>query len=102
MNSKLKALVRPEGVGSEILLAIWISEKVYQELGATQFCITSLSDGRHKAGSKHHCGKAVDLRIWTLPKDKWEQAAKIIQHRLGATYFVLLESNHIHIQYNGF
>jgi hypothetical protein len=101
MKRKLKALVRPEGVSSEILLAIWIAEQVYEEKGASQFCITSLTDGKHMVGSRHYCGKAVDLRIWTLPVDKRKDAAKLIQHRLGAAYFVLLETDHLHIQYNG-
>ncbi len=101
MKRKLKPLVRPEGVSSEIWFAIWIAEQVYQEMGATQFCITSLTDGKHMRGSKHYCGKAVDLRIWTLPEDKRKDATKLIQHRLGSAYFVLLEADHLHIQYNG-
>lgn len=101
MQRKLKALVRPEGIGPEILIAIWVADRVYEELGATQFCVTSLSDGKHKVGSKHYCGKGLDLRIWTLDEDKRKPAAERIQHRLGVGYFVLLESDHIHIQYNG-
>ncbi len=101
MQRKLKPLVRPEGVSSEILLAIWVAEEVYRELGAKQFVITSLTDGKHKIGSKHYCGKAVDLRIWVLDEDKRKPAVEKIQHRLAAGYIVLLESDHIHIQYNG-
>ncbi len=102
MNRKLKSLVRPEGVGPEILIAIWIAEAVYEKFGAAQFCITSLTDGKHMRGSKHYCGKGVDLRIWPLDADKRKPVAELIQHRLGATYFVLLEADHLHIQYNGF
>ena len=101
MKRKLKALVRPENVSSEIWFAVWVADGVYQELGATAIVITSLTDGRHSIGSKHHCGKAVDLRIWTLDEDKRKPAVHLIQHRLGGGYFVLLEKDHIHIQYNG-
>ena len=53
MKRKLKALVRPEGVGAEMLLALWVSESVYQELGATEIVVTSFTDGKHMVGSKH-------------------------------------------------
>ncbi len=101
MNRKIKALVRPDGMSPEILLAIWIAEQVYEEMGAIQFCITSLTDGRHMVGSRHHSGRAVDLRIWTLDADKRKPATKLIQHRLGRYYFVLLEKDHMHIEYKG-
>ena len=101
MKRKLKPLVRPEGMGNEIMLAVWIAEAVYEEMGASAFVITSISDGRHMIGSKHHSGRAADLRLWTLDADKREPAAKLIQHRCGSAYFVKLEKNHIHIQYNG-
>ena len=43
----------------------------------------------------------MDLRTRSLDEDKRKPAATLIQHRLGAAYFVLLESDHLHIQYNG-
>ena len=101
MKRKLKALVRPEGVGPEVFFALWVAEGVYEEMGATAIVITSLTDGRHLRGSTHYCGKGIDLRIWTLDVDKRKPAAELIQHRLGAAYFVKLESDHLHIQYNG-
>ena len=100
MRRKLKALVRPH-LGTEVFYAIWVAEAVYQEMGATQFVITSLSDGRHMTGSRHYYGSAVDLRIWSLDEDKPKPAAKLIQHRLGRYYFVLLEKDHMHIEYKG-
>ncbi len=101
MKRKLKALVRPESVGAEMLLALWVAESVYQEMGATEIVVTSFTDGKHKIGSKHYSGKAMDLRIWSLGEDKRKPATELIQHRLGAAYFVLLEKDHIHVQYNG-
>ncbi len=100
MIRKLKALVRPH-LGTEIFYAIWVAERVYEEMGAWQFCITSLSDGRHMIGSRHFYGSAVDLRIWHLDVDKRKKAAELIQHRLGRYYFVLLEKDHMHIEYRG-
>ena len=101
MNRKLKAGVRTTGVSVEILFAVWVAEAVFEQYApGKQFCITSLTDGRHSNDSRHHCGQGVDLRKWYLPEDKLDEIVGIIQHRLGDAYFVLLEATHIHIQHN--
>jgi hypothetical protein len=95
----------------EILLALWVAERVYEEMGADEFVVTSVTDGRHSQNSRHHCGHAADIRIWTLPSDPGQadttstsssviEAARRIDHRLGPRYYVEVESTHIHIQHN--
>jgi len=101
VNRKLKPLVRPENIASEIILAIWIAESAYEQFGANQFRIKSLADGQHKAGSKHFCGKAVDIALPQFDKDKWQKLADLIQHRLGRYYLVRLEKTYIHVVYLG-
>lgn len=103
---KLKAGVRTTGLSPEILLALWVAWAVYDELAASALVVTSGTDGRHSENSKHHCGRAIDLRIWTLPglpqeRTTAEEAARRIQHRLRDDYMVLLETTHLHIQHNG-
>ena len=62
--------------------------------------ITSGCDGKHKPTSMHYSGNAVDIR--TRDADfslkKW---VKRIRDKLGTRYTVILETNHIHIQFNG-
>ena len=63
--------------------------------------ITSGVEGRHSSDpwSKHYTGWALDFRINDLAKSdvtRWVEQLKV---KLGAGYFVLLESNHIHIHY---
>lgn len=67
-----------------------------------EITITSACDGKHAEHSKHYTGKAVDLRIRDFPKGCSVQTwAARVQRRLGDEYFVLLEDNHLHAQYNG-
>jgi len=101
VKTTLKPLVRPEGAGPEILFAFVIAQEVYRELGASEFTVTSVTDGRHSHGSKHHCGKAIDIRTRILDDDQKKKAQKDIQERLGGAYKVLLEKTHLHIQYSG-
>lgn len=65
--------------------------------------ITSGIDGVHKhkdAISKHYRGLAFDFRIYDYHGDVGEWVGKIMS-KLGGEYYVRLESDHIHIQYNG-
>lgn len=61
--------------------------------------VTSGCEGRHSPGSSHYDGKAFDLRIRDFPGsvDTWVDR---MSRALGNRYFVLLESDHIHIQLN--
>lgn len=65
-----------------------------------EITITSGVDGKHSDGSAHYTGKAFDLRTKDFPASTklW---AERIQKALGSYYFVLVESDHLHIQYNG-
>ena len=61
--------------------------------------ITSGCDGRHMINSSHYKGKAIDFRTSDFPKDLivWKDR---IQAALGNCYFVLLEKDHLHVQWN--
>jgi len=79
----------------EILLAMMVANEVYKQYGY-DFVITSVTDGKHHLTSNHYTGNAFDCRIYHK-KDKEIQAE--IKNRLNIDYDVLLENNHIHIQY---
>ena len=65
-----------------------------------ELTITSACDGKHKENSKHYKGKAIDFRIRDFPESV-EVWARRLQNRLGDEYFILLESTHLHCQFNG-
>lgn len=60
--------------------------------------ITSLNDGKHMVGSLHYEGKAADLRIWGL-KDP-AAVEKRIAILVGTDFDVILEKDHIHVEYD--
>jgi hypothetical protein len=62
----------------------------------TSVVLTSGSDGAHMAGSKHYTGEAIDIRSSNLVDP--EGFVSLLQAALGPRFYVLLESNHIHVQ----
>lgn len=81
--------------------AISVAEAVYASFGIG-LVITSIRDGQHVTNSKHYTGNAVDLRRWDLDRaGRTSAAVAATRAQLGGGYTVMLESDHIHIQYNG-
>ncbi len=62
--------------------------------------LTCGRDGVHMVGSLHYVGRAVDLRTIDLAKAKELSLFKELKNRLGKDYDVVLESNHIHVEYD--
>jgi hypothetical protein len=81
---------------TEILLAVVIAHEVFRIANET-LTLTSCTDGDHKAGSLHHTGRAVDLR---LPIARREAIVGELKNRLGDEYDVVLEVDHIHVEYD--
>ena len=81
---------------------------VYREVGISddRAVITSVCDGRHRQGSKHYTGDAFDLRTWSDNKGTQmtdhfkEYLAKNLRAELGTDYDVVVESTHIHVEYD--
>ena len=64
-------------------------------VGTQEMVITSAKDGKHKDGSKHYEGKAVDLRI----RDFYDAWITYLKQSLGKDWDVVLEDDHIHVEY---
>ena len=63
--------------------------------------ITSAMDGSHMATSKHYTGDALDFRIWeSNDAGITNQVVQELKYYLGSDYDVVLESDHIHIEYD--
>jgi hypothetical protein len=102
---KLKKGVRTFiGWSEGILKILPIIENVCGEYNI-EFVVTSGVEGRHKQDSKHYDGKALDMRSREFNGgsmgDECRSFVEHLQGLLGSTYFILQESHHIHIQYNG-
>lgn len=96
---KIKPGVQLKNISPQIVLAATICNSVYQENGY-ECVITSMSDGTHSNRSLHYFGDAVDLRIRNVPKNQWENLTNLLKEALGSEFDVVLESNHIHVEYD--
>lgn len=84
-----------------IQTAISKADAIYTTWGVSVLVVTSLRDGKHSAGSLHYSGNAVDLRRWDLDARKiTSQVVSQLKSQLGSDYDVILESDHIHVEYD--
>lgn len=73
--------------------------------------ITSGNDGRHSDGSLHYDDKALDIRFMGyrtgaiavsagVQRKVAEEWAKRMRKRLGSAFDIVVEANHIHVEYD--
>lgn len=63
--------------------------------------ITSGTDGKHMEGSKHYTGDALDIRSSVFPDYDARSLFLIeLRNRLGKDYDIVIEKDHIHIEYD--
>lgn len=98
MSLSLKPGVRVFGLRPEILIALQVAEGAYRDAGFN-LTVTCGMDGKHSNASLHYTGCAVDLRTRDVPSDKLEPLRKTIQERLPTDFDVVLEGDHIHLEY---
>lgn len=65
-------------------------------IGCTEIIVTSTYEGSHCEGSLHYANLAIDIR-----RGKYGQkVVRDLKDKLGRNYDVILESDHIHIEYD--
>jgi hypothetical protein len=95
----IKNGVQVVGLQKEIITALPTIDNVISSV-ASYLVITSALDGKHMAGSMHYKGLAIDVRLPSVEKVANMHIVSILRDRLGFNYDVVLESNHIHIEYD--
>ena len=96
----IKAGANISGLRSEMVIAWDIADQVYASFHYDDCVLTEGTGGKHGTGSLHYVGLAIDLRIWGFKtKDIQEQVCKELRKRLGPQYDAVLESDHIHIEF---
>ena len=95
----LKSGVSVKGLCPEIIIAIIIADQIYNKYGC-QLTITAGTDGHHMATSLHYSGQAVDLRTSIFRNGLLDKVCDEIRSSLNQEYDVVLESDHLHIEYD--
>jgi uncharacterized protein YcbK (DUF882 family) len=92
----MNVLLVKDGVTPKNLVIAAAAANVASELGCT-IMITSGTDGVHKVGSFHYTGEALDFRLPPVPIHLFVAA---MQQHLGRAYQVIVETDHIHVEYD--
>jgi hypothetical protein len=97
---RLKPGVSIVGIKPEISMALPIIASVYQVFGVDTV-VTAGTDGKHRVGSLHYSGNALDIRTRNIATaaEKHEMCAKIAE-ALGKDFDVVLESTHLHVEFD--
>ncbi len=95
----LKKGVSVKQLSPQIVLAIGVADAVYREFGK-ELVITSVCDGKHRKNSLHYSGNAVDLRTRYFGKAVITKVAQALVDKLTIDYDVVVEDDHIHLEYD--
>lgn len=96
----IKITAKLEGMSPQTVLGIVVATGVYASLGY-DCIVTSVNDGRHMDGSLHYVGDAFDLRTRHVESDCLKELiTERLKAALGSGYDVVLEGDHIHVEYD--
>jgi len=76
-----------------------IVARVYARFGY-ELTVTSGYEGSHDAASLHYKGLAEDYRTRDLRPGDVERIASEIRAMLGTDYDVIVETNHLHVEFD--
>lgn len=96
---RLKPGVRVLGLQAGTLLAMQAAGEVLRAFDL-EFVVTSVIDGSHSRSSKHYSGNAFDFRTRHMGEGQPAQVREALSIALAGDYDVVLEGNHIHVEYD--
>ncbi len=76
-----------------------IIANVWQSFGYT-LTVTSGTDSTHSASSLHYSGYAEDYRTRDISASALSSMVAQVRAQLGNGYDVILESDHLHVEYD--
>ena len=91
--------VKIAGARPEIIIAMTVADQVYKGITGREVVITEVTGGKHGTGSLHYVGAAIDVRIRDLSKILVSRIVLQLRECLGENYDVVLETDHIHIEF---
>jgi len=100
---QIKSGVQIENLTTPMMLGIKICHDVYKLYTNSPMVITSGTEGYHQKNSLHPFGNAVDLRLpssYHSVIDTHEGLVTSMSNFLGEAFDVVLEHDHIHVEYD--
>lgn len=93
-SMRFKSGVQLNGIQREIVIAMAVVNEIIPDV-----TVTSVMDGKHSRTSLHYVGYAFDVRTRDLHPSAIRAYANEIRERLTDEYDVVIEYNHIHIEF---
>jgi hypothetical protein len=87
------------GLDARMFSAIHKARRIWIRHGK-MLVVTSGLEGRHKKGSLHYVGLAVDLRSRDFVPTTRSQVTRELRRSLGDGFEVIGERHHIHVEYD--
>lgn len=95
---KIKPGASIKGLRPEMVLACSIIDSLFIE-AAIEFVITEGTGGKHGPGSLHYVGLAIDVRSRDIPGQVLPTLLADMKENLGAEFDVVMETDHIHVEF---
>lgn len=92
----LKTGVNISQLLSPIRKKLNLISSIVLEVSQQEMVITSTYEGTHSPSSLHYANLAIDIRL----AKNYVKVAEELKAALGKGYDVIVESNHIHIEYD--
>lgn len=98
-------IIKPEiglTIQPEPVMAIIVADIIWK-LFNQELVVTSVLEGKHKEGSRHYEGQAVDFRTRYFTEEETHVVYSLLKSVLltmDSDYDVILEETHIHVEYD--
>lgn len=91
--------VNPALLSPQIVFALMVADSIYRKYGQ-ELVVTSLNDSKHSFKSLHYDGHAADLRTHYFTGADRIRVSDELRDALHDDYDVVLEKDHIHLEYD--
>lgn len=97
---RFKAGVNCYGLHPRVKSVIVLTADLVHQTAGKECVVTSLCDGVHSPNSYHYLLGAADFRTRHLTEEEQEGVAARLARKLGDQWDVVLESDHLHVEWD--
>jgi len=97
--TRIKAGVDIGELRAVMVVGLMVAQEAFGAVGK-ELVVTSGDDSKHSKNSLHYQNKALDLRTRHLAPGEGESIVAQMQDNLGNDWDIILEDDHIHMEYD--